>query len=102
MNKKQLINLLNDQDFHVHLFKQDKKYCAELETWTVGGVNIIIVLMPFTIEELISYIDSFDVDENIMLHRQDKSYCTAFTLRESLEDFEAFHKRLQSVKELLS
>ena len=97
MKTKELIQFFKDNDFKVFLFEQDKKKCAELEIWTSGGVDMIISLMPFTIKEFVSWVNDFDVDEEIMLHRQDKSYCEAFTIRQALEDFEEFKSKLESI-----
>jgi hypothetical protein len=96
-----LIKFFDDNGFSVHLFKQDKKQCAELEIWTTGGVDMIITLMPFSKKEFIGWVDSFDIDEEITIHRQAKDYCSAFTLRQSLEDFEEFIIKLGTIVEKL-
>jgi hypothetical protein len=97
--KKQLVKFFEDNGFSVHLSKEGKKQVAEIEIWTSGGVDIIIYLNPFTSEEFISYVEDFDVDNEITLHRQDKMYCNEFTIRESLEDFEEFNNKLKSIAE---
>ena len=96
--QKKLIDLFENADFNVHLFEQDNQQCAELETWTNGGVNMIITLMPFNIEEFKRYVKNFNVDEEIDLHRQDERYKNAFTIKQSVKDFEDFQKRLKKVK----
>ena len=106
MNKKAktpitLQEIFENNDFNVHLIEQDNVQCAEIETWTDGGVNMIIWLNPFTAEEFEKSVNNFDVDEEIELHRQGQDYKNAFSIRESLNDFEKFHKRLKSmVKEI--
>lgn len=85
------------EDFRVHLFEQDGMQCAELETWTDGGVNMIITLMPFTKEKFVSYVIDFDIDEEIDTHRQDSRYKQAFKLADSLNDFNSFKERLDDV-----
>ena len=97
MTTKELTGFFEDNGFNVHLFKQDKVQVAELEIWTTGGVDMIIYLNPFTKEEFISYVDDFDVDEQIMTFRQDKRYCADFTLRQSVHDFEEFESLLKSI-----
>lgn len=97
MTKKQLIKFFEDNDFRVHLFEEEGKQIAEIERWTDGGVDMIILLRPFTFEEFKKYVNDFSVDDEIMLHRQAKDYCTAFTIRESLEDFENYHQLLKDI-----
>ena len=97
MTTEKLKNFLEEKDFNVHLTKQDNVQSAEVETWTNGGVNMIIWLNPFTVEEFTQKVNDFDVDEEIELHRQGQDYKNAFTIRESLEDFEDYHNRLKDV-----
>ncbi len=63
---------------------------TSLEQWTNGGVDMIIEFEKnrSVIEALQEYIDNFDIDEEIDMYRQDKEYREAFTIRESLTDFE--------------
>ena len=63
---------------------------TSLEQWTNGGVDMIIEFEKNrnVIEVLQEYINNFDIDEEIEIHRQDKSYRENFTIRESLVDFE--------------
>ena len=97
MTIENLKNFFEEKDFNVHLNEQDGVQCAEIETWTNGGVNMIMWLNPFTIEEFTQRVDDFDVDEEIELHRQGQDYKNAFTIRESLKDFEDYHNRLKDV-----
>ena len=91
---KDLQTFFEEEDFKVHLFEQDGQQCADIETWTNGGVNMNIVLMPFTKEKFIEYVNDFNVDEQVDLYRQDKLYKDNFTIHESLNDFEEFRDRL--------
>lgn len=74
---------------------------VELETWTDGGVNMHIVLWKDNegsyLKQFEDYLKSFDVDEEIELHRQDERYRNDFTIRESLEDFEIYNEWLSNV-----
>ena len=97
MTTEILKNFFEEKDFNVHLTEQDGNQCAEVETWTNGGVNMILWLNPFTVEEFKERVNNFDVDEEIELHRQGQDYKNAFTIRESVEDFEDFHIRLKDV-----
>lgn len=87
---------LEDNGYSVSLFEQDGDICAEVENWTNGGVDMIITLMPFDFAELCEWCDSFDIDEEIEIHRQENDYCNAFTIRESVEDFEEWHNNLKA------
>lgn len=98
MEQNKLIDFFENADFKVHLFEQDNQQCAEVETWTNGGVNMIATLMPFNIKEFKRYVNNFNVDEEIDLHRQDERYKNAFTIKQSVKDFENFQKRLKKVK----
>lgn len=51
MTTENLKNFFEEKDFNVHLTEQDGTQCAEIETWTNGGVNMILWLNPFTVEE---------------------------------------------------
>lgn len=102
MKNKNLATMLEDANFIVHKFTQDGKKCAEVETWTEGGVNMIITLQPFTKKEFLSYVEDFSVDEEIDSHRQDQRYKDAFKISESVKDFEAFHNSLKEVVALLT
>lgn len=64
----------------------------ELESWTNGGVDMIIYIDTNNdlIEELENYINNFDIDEEIDLYRENKDYRDNFTISESLKDFEDY------------
>ena len=81
MTTENLKKFFEEKDFNVHLIEQDGNQCAEVETWTNGGVNMILWLNPFTIEEFKQIVNDFDVDEEIELHRQGQDYRNAFTIR---------------------
>lgn len=80
-------------------YEENNKLCGyELNTYTNGGVNQIIFLDfrdskydPFNAEHFAKVfkerITSIDIDDEIMLNRQDERYKADFTLSESLSDF---------------
>lgn len=74
--------------FDIH--ENDDSY--ELENWTDGGVNMIIYISKCNgksvLEQLQEFVRDFDLDEEIDLYRQDKSYKENFTIKESVADFE--------------
>lgn len=78
----------------------------------MGGVNQLIFLdfrdkgnpknpIDF-IEHFEKYVQSIDIDEEIELNRQDKTYKAIFTLRQSLKDFDNWLKGLKKIIKLLS
>ena len=62
---------------------------------------MIIVLMPFSKDKFINYVNEFDIDEEIEVYRKDKQYKAVFTIRQSLADFTEFHDMLKEVAEKL-
>lgn len=101
MTTKKLKKFFEDKGFQVHLTRQDGNQCAEVEKWTTGGVDMIMWLNPFTVEEFKSYVKDFDVDDEIDTHREDPKYRAAFTTRQSLNDFEEYHNGLKTIAEQL-
>lgn len=71
----------------------------EMETWTDGGVNMLVWLEneDNLLEDFKEFVENFDVDYEIELHRQGESYKKAFTLRQSLDDFEDYLKWLNKI-----
>lgn len=101
--KDYLQKFFEDEGFNVDIFEQDNQRCAEIEKWTDGGVDMIIILMPFTKNEFIDYVNDFDVDDLINIHRQDENYKRNFTMAQSRKDFKKFHKDLKkTVKKMES
>lgn len=70
----------------------EDKDIIELESWTDGGVDMIITLDKTSTktltEQFNEYIDNFDIDEEIDLMRTDIRYRERFTIRESLNDYD--------------
>lgn len=100
--KKQLQDFFEQNNFNVHLFKQDKKQCAEIEKWTDGGVHMVITLMPFSVEKFTEYVNDFSVDDEIDAYRKDKTYREVFTISASLKDFTDFHNHLKEIASALT
>lgn len=97
MTTEKLQAFFEENDFIVHLFEQDNEQCAELESWTKKGVNMIIQLTPFNEDSFIDYAESFNVDEEIDCHRQDARYKKEFSIGVSLDDFNAYANHLDRV-----
>jgi hypothetical protein len=95
INKKQMEILEN----HFNIYEDEKDY--ELETWTDGGVNMFIYIgkdiEEDLIEQLEKYIENFDIDEEIDLHRQDKRYRDDFRITESVKDFVSWVEYIETI-----
>lgn len=101
---KQVVRVLEDTDMGIHTYEDNS---IELETWTKGGVNMIIRLKDILddvslLKGIEKYKESFDIDEEIELYRQDESYKSNFTIKESLKDFESYLGFIDSLIFLLS
>lgn len=80
----------------------------EMEQWTNSGVDMIHLIdgrdrdmndPDWWNDELESIYEAFDVDEEIDIYRQDEKYRSAFTYRQSVEDFENYDKWLKGIAE---
>lgn len=80
----------------------------EMEQWTDGGVDMIHLIdgrdrdmndPEWWKDELEAIYEAFDVDEEIDINRQDEKYRSAFTYRQSVEDFEDYDKWLKGIAE---
>jgi len=98
----ELKDFLESEDFSVSELEPDGYTYLECETWTNGGVNMLIYLEPPTVVELVRVIKDFNVDEEIDLHRQSERYRQDFTITQSLKDFTNYKTRLNNlIKKLL-
>ena len=79
-----------------------------MEQWTDGGVDMMHLIdgrdrdmnePDWWKDELESIYEAFDVDEEIDLNRQNEKYRSAFTYRQSVEDFENYDKWLEGIAE---
>lgn len=107
MNVAKIIEIAEQNDFAMHEYEENGILCGyELETWTNGGVNMIHfidcrdsegVTPEKVLSELKEIFECFDVDEQIDLHRQGEDYRNAFTIRQSVEDFEEYYDCLSQL-----
>ena len=89
--------LVLEKHFKVHDMDDDDRY--ECETWTDGGVNMFVLPdKDNIIETFCDYVRSFDMDDEIDVHRQDRQYCRDFSIRESVADFEAYEEWLRGIE----
>ena len=91
--------------FNIYTCKNDDSINYELEQWTDGGVDMIIYIdgtdKKTVTEQFIEYVENFDIDEEIDIYRQDKSYREVFTISRSLHDFESWIKYCENIKDEL-
>jgi hypothetical protein len=110
---EQVFQKIEDWGISIDRYEEDGKLCGyELNTYTDGGVNMIVFLdfrdggdpqdPEHFINELRSYIIDIDIDELIDLHRQDKHYRDNFSIKGSLEDFENWREEMEQLEEELS
>ena len=103
------IETLENKGIAIYKYKEDHTLCGyELNTYTNGGVNMIIFL-DFRGEEkdvendkkfkkkFKQYIKDFDIDEEIDLYRQNQDYRDAFSITESLKDFKSWKKEMTNL-----
>lgn len=111
-NLKEIIAILESKNIRVDEYEEDDKLCGyELNTYTDGGVNQIIFLdfresgdplnPADVIDKFSEHIKDIDIDDEIEVNRQDKTYKATFSLSQSLEDFKGWKKGLKRVKKLI-
>lgn len=78
-----------EDNFNIY---NDEDNFMELESWTNGGVDMIIYIDTNNglLQELKKYVNNFNIDEEIDLYREGKDYRDNFTISESLKDFENY------------
>lgn len=85
---------------HFGICETESNY--ELEGFTSEGVNMFIYIDKDTdtelVEQLNDYVNNFNVDEEIDLHRENEEYRNHFTIQDSLDDF---HSWLDIVQEVI-
>lgn len=85
---------------HFGIYETESNY--KLEGFTSEGVNMFIYIDKDTdtelVEQLNDYVNNFNVDEEIDLHRENEEYRNHFTIQDSLDDF---HSWLDIVQEVI-
>ena len=101
---------LNENNIGYSRYYKENGECVgiEIEQWTDGGVDMIHLIdgrdrdmndPDWWKDELEAISEAFDVDEEIDINRQDEKYRSAFTYRQSVEDFEEYDKWLKGIAE---
>ena len=103
---KKIFDKIESANIQIHEYKEGKKLCGyELNTYTEGGLNQIVFVdfrdtdkKPKNANDFkelfLERIESIDIDEEVELNRQDKSYRQTFSLRNSLDDIEAWKEEM--------
>lgn len=103
---EQILDIIESKGIGIYEYEEDGNLCGyELNTYTGGGVNQTIFLDfrdnskdPKNGKDFLSVfedrVNDIDIEDEIEVNRQDKSYRNAFTLRESLNDFESWKEDL--------
>ena len=101
---KNLIDFFESEKFVVHYDKESDD--MSIETWTNREVNMFVNFnelksksMDDIEKDFDDYVEDFDVGDEIDLHRQMRDYKKIFTIRWSVEDFEAYETRLEETLE---
>ena len=109
MNYADNIRILEENNIRVcGTAWNDKPDSVELETYTDAGEDMIIILEYPNKKELQSYIDNFDIDEEVLLwwgngiNAAHKAGVPFDNIREHYDDYEAYLAELQKVCNLLS
>ena len=101
---------LNENNIGYSRYYNENGECVgiEIEQWTDGGVDMIHLIdgrdrdmndPDWWKDELEAISEAFDVDDEIDINRQDEKYRSAFTYRQSVEDFEEYDKWLKGIAE---
>ena len=101
---------LNENNIGYSRYYTENGECVgiEIEQWTDGGVDMIHLIdgrdrdmndPDWWKDELEAISEAFDVDEEVDINRQDEKYRSAFTYRQSVEDFEEYDKWLKGIAE---
>ena len=101
---------LNENNIGWSRYYKENGECVgiEMEQWTDGCVDMIHLIdgrdrdmndPDWWKDELEAISEAFDVDEEIDINRQDEKYRSAFTYRQSVEDFENYDKWLKGIAE---
>ena len=102
-----LENLLEEQDFFYTRYTEND-VCVGVEFWdkTPCGVEMWQLIdgrdkdmteEKWWLSEIEEIYESFDVDTEIDIYRQNEDYRKQFSIRDSLNDFEAWEKRLKKL-----
>lgn len=98
-NKKQVTELKKHFDIY------EDEDIIQLENWTGGGVDMVVYINKNAkidhLQQFKNFIDNFDIDEEIEIHRQDKQYKNDFTISEGIEDFTNYLNELKKIYNII-
>lgn len=107
---EKIIETFNTLGYKVFVVDEKGKPCGyEIEKWTNGGVDMIhsldfrgkvadIANKYAVRQEFYAIATDFEerIDEEIDLHRESEDYRRAFTIRQSVNDFEAYAEEMKN------
>ena len=106
MKLQKVFDKLEKRSISIDEYTKNNKLCGyELNTYTYGGVNMILfldfrnsMLNPTNGDDFITMfkerINDIDIDEEIDLHRQEKLFRDCFSIKDSVKDFTNWKKDL--------
>lgn len=112
----QIIEIIENDGIKIDKYEEDGKHCGyELNTYSDDGVNLIVFLdfrdfkengnvnnVNDFINEFNSYMNDFDIDNTIIMYREDPSYKATFTLSQSLKDLNSWKKDMLNLIKKIS
>ena len=106
---QQIFDKIEEAEISIYNYSENGELCGyELNTYTQGGVNQIVFLdfrntemNPENAQDFLTVynerVNSIEIDEEIELNRQMKGYKDAFSLSESVQDFEEWKEKLENI-----
>ena len=100
INEKEM-KILEDNYLRV-TYVDNVNNTVEIEGFTYGGVCMIIYIDLYSRksleEQLYDYVNSFNIDNDIEVHRMESDYRHMFSITESVKDFENW---IVSIKKII-
>jgi hypothetical protein len=110
---KNILKKIEAAGISIYQYKEKNKLCGyELNTYTDGGVNQIVFIDFRNTDKdpknendfkqlFLDRINSIDIDDEIEMNRQDKTYKESFTLTQAVKDFESWKNDLLKLSHTL-
>lgn len=85
--QKRLYDLISDK-YDISLDIVNGEFEAEINCYTNHDINMVFYINPFTLAEIDSYFDNFDIDNEVQLMYESSSFRERFSLREAIAEYE--------------
>lgn len=96
---KKMLTIMEEKGFQYAIVGEQE---VEFQTWTGEGVNMIFYTSIKEIrEDILDYIDSFNVEEELLLHITDNYYMADIGIKKGILDFEEYEEKLAEIKEII-